>query len=105
MPLLSQWYQSDVSILGPMGNGPTKYMVSLANGSGKNVWDTVVKSVTLTIQGHAMHLDFQVMHITRVDVILGQEWLYNLGPSLPRSYIDNSLEFEANGLKMRLQGE
>ena len=48
-----------------------KYMVSLANGNDKHVWDTVIKSVPLTIQGDAMRLDFQVMHITRADGFWG----------------------------------
>ena len=45
----------------PQSPSDHKYMVSLANGSDKHVWDTVVISVPLIIQGYAMHLDFQVM--------------------------------------------
>ena len=82
-----------------------KYMVSLVNGHDKTVWDTVVKDVALSIQDFDMHLDFQVMHITRADIILGREWLFSLGPTLSRSYIDNTLEFEANGKHICLHGE
>ena len=50
-------------------------------------------------------LDFQVMHLARVDIYLGREWLYNLDPTLHRSYQDNSLEFINEGRVMRLQGD
>lgn len=65
-------------------------MVSLVNRYDKIVWDTVIRDVLLEIQGHRMVLDFQVMRKTRADVILGQEWLFGLGPSLGQSYLHNS---------------
>ena len=34
------------------------YIVSLANGHDKNIWNTVVKDVPLTIQGHQISLSF-----------------------------------------------
>ena len=45
------------------------------------------------------------MHLTRADVIVGREWLFHLGATLKRSYLDNSFEFEHNGKTIRLQGE
>ena len=82
-----------------------KYVVSLANGYDQSVWDTVVLGVPLSLQGYEATLDFQVMHLARADVILGREWLFHLGATLKRSYLDNSFEFEHNGKTIRLQGE
>ena len=36
---------------------------------------------------------------------MGREWLFHLGVTLKRSYLDNSFEFEHNGKTIRLQGE
>ena len=69
------------------------------------MWDTVVKDVALSIQYFDIHFDFHVMHITCADIILGREWLFSLRPTLSRSYIDNTLEFEANGKHICLHGE
>jgi len=52
-----------------------------------------------------MHLDFEVMNMTRADVVLGREWLYNFGETLSLSYHLKSFELEANGKKIHLQGE
>ena len=71
----------------------------------RRVWDTVVLGVPLAMQGYEAKLDFQVMHLARADIYLGREWLYNLGPTLHRSYQDNSLEFMHEGRVVRLQGE
>ena len=38
--------------------------------------------IKLEVQVHIMHLDFQVMHMTRVHIILGREWLHGLILSL-----------------------
>ena len=56
------------------------------NGNDKVVWDTQGKDVLLKMQGHFTKLDFQVMNMTRADVVLGTEWLHGLGTSLARSY-------------------
>ena len=58
------------------------YVVSLMNGSDKDVWDMEVRDVSLELQGHTMKLDFHVMNMTRVDVVLGRNWLFGLGSSL-----------------------
>ena len=55
------------------------YVVSLMNGSNKDVWDQEVKDVPLEMQGYTINIDFHVMHMTRTDVVLGREWLYSLG--------------------------
>ena len=52
-----------------------------------------------------MTLDFQVMHMDRADVVLGREWLHNLGPSLKQSYEHNSFMFDDNGIHVLLLGE
>ena len=49
------------------------YVVSLMNGSDKDVWDQEVKDVPLEMQGHTMNIDFHFMHMTRADVVLGCE--------------------------------
>ena len=72
-------------------------MVHLANGQDSNVWDMIVEGAKLKIQDYKASLDFQVMHLARADIYLGREWLYNLGPTLSRSYQDNSLEFTHEG--------
>ena len=58
------------------------YVVSLMNGSDKDVWDQEVKHVPLEMQGHTMNIDFHVMHMTRAYNFLGREWLHSLGSSL-----------------------
>lgn len=63
-----------------------KYVVSLAKGSDKKVWDTMIHGIEVDIQGYKENLDFQIMHLDRTDVILGREWLYGLGNTLQRSY-------------------
>ena len=65
----------------------------------------MVKDVDVELQGHPMRLDFQVMHMSRADVVLGREWLHALGPSLKRSYEHNTLAFEVNGTHVLLMGE
>ena len=57
------------------------------------------------VQEHTMVLDFQVMNMSRTDVILGHEWLHGLGPLLKRSYEHNTITFEANGKHVLLIGE
>ena len=42
------------------------------------------------------------MHLARVDVHLGREWLYNLGPTLSHSYKVNDLKFMHEGKRVRL---
>ena len=64
-----------------------------------------MKGARLKIQDYEASLDFQVMHLARADVYLGREWLFHLGPSMRRSYQDNSLEFIHEGRQARLQGE
>ena len=64
------------------------------NGNDKDVWDTIVKGVKLEMQNYTTIMDFQVMNMTRVDVILGREWLYGLGSTLSRSYAHNAISFK-----------
>ena len=45
------------------------------------------------------------MHMTRVDVDLGHEWLHGLGPSLKCSCLHNTLTFDAHGAHIFLMGE
>ena len=70
----------------PQSKSDHEYVVHLANGQDSNVWDTVVKGAKLKIQDYEANLNFQVMHLARADIYIGREWLYNLGPSLSRSY-------------------
>lgn len=84
----------------PQSKSDHEYVVHLANGQDSNVWDTVVKDVELKIQDYKDSLDFQVMHLARADICLG-----NLDPSLDCSYQDNNLEFIHEGKRVRLQGE
>ena len=59
-----------------------RYVVSTIKGDDHNVWDTQVQQVPVFVQEHTMVLDFQVMNMSRADVILGREWLHGLGSSL-----------------------
>ena len=43
------------------------------------------------------------MHLDRTDVILGREWLYGLGNTLQRSYLN--ITFEKHGRVFQIQGE
>ena len=89
----------------PQDPSTHSYVVSLMNGSDKDVWDTEVRDVSLEVQGHTMKLDFHVMNMTRADVVLGRNWLFGLGSSLSRSYQHNTLAFEDNGVHVLLIGE
>ena len=83
-----------------------KYVVSLMNGNDKDVWDTIVKGVTLEMQNYTTTMDFQVMNMTRADVILGREWLYGLGSTLSRNYAHNTISFKYSaGAHILLIGE
>ena len=81
------------------------YVISMMNVGNKDVWDTVVKEVDVEVQGHPMHLHFQVMHMSQGDDVLGRERFHALGPSLKRSYEHNTLAFEVNGTHVLLMGE
>lgn len=89
----------------PQDSSTHSYVVSLMNGSDKDVWDTEVRDVALELQGHTMKLNFHVMNMTRADVVLGREWLYGWGSSLSRSYEHNTLAFKDNGVHVLLHGE
>ena len=52
-----------------------------------------------------MLLEFHVMHMTRIDVVLGCEWLHGLGLSPKHSYQYNTLTFDAHGAHVLLIGE
>ena len=52
-----------------------------------------------------MVLEFQVMNMSRANVILGREWLHGLGSALHRSYEHNTITFTANGKHVILIGE
>ena len=82
-----------------------RYVVSTIQGDDHNVWDTQVQQVPVFVQEHTMVLDFQVMNMSRADVILGREWLHGLGSSLQRSYEHNTIMFTANGKHVLLIGE
>ena len=69
------------------------YKVEMIKDHSTEIWDTYVSQVPLEIQGHTMHLDFQVMNMDRADVVLSREWLHGLGPSLKQSYEHNSFMF------------
>ena len=64
-----------------------QYVVSLMNGNDKDVWDIVVKEVTLEMQNYSTKMGFQVMNMTRADVVLGREWLYSLGTNVTTQVI------------------
>ena len=70
------------------------YVMSLINGTGKYVWEKMIMVVVLEVQGHSMKLDFHVMHMSKVDVLLGHEWLHGLGSLLKHNYHHNTLAFE-----------
>ena len=50
----------------------------------------MVKGVSLQMQDYVASLDFQIIHLARVEVYLGREWLYNLGPNVSHSYQDKT---------------
>ena len=75
------------------------------NESDKDVWDQEVNDVPLKMQGHTMNINFHVMHMTRVDLVLGHEWLHSKGSSLQRSYQSITLALEDNGVHVLLLGE
>ena len=89
----------------PQDPSTHSYVVSLMNGSNKDVWDTEVRDVSLELQRHTMKNDFHVMNMTRADVVLGRNWLFGLGSSLSRSYQHNTLAFKDNGVHVLLIGE
>lgn len=68
----------------------------------KEVWEMVVQEVELKVQEHTMTLDFQVMNMSRADVVLEREWLHSLGSSLKCSYEHNSISFVSIGTHVLL---
>ena len=62
------------------------YMVSLINGTDKDVWDKVVMGVMLEVQGHNRKLGFHVMHMYRASVVLGHKWLHAFGSLFKYGY-------------------
>ena len=81
------------------------YVVSTMKGDDHNVWDTQVHQGPLFVQEHTMVLYFQVMNMSRVDVILEHEWLHGLGLLLKQSYEQSKIAFKANGRHVLLLGE
>lgn len=81
------------------------YVVSMMHGEDKKIWDTMVSNLEIKVQGFKDKLDFQIMNMERADLVLGREWLWGLGPSLKRSYQQNSLEIEKEGKVYVIQGE
>ena len=79
--------------------------MSLLNGDDNNVWGKAIKRVHLEVQGHILHFDFYVIHMTRADAILGHEWLHGLVPPLKHNYLHNTLNFDAHGAHILLTGE
>ena len=60
----------------------------------------------LEMQNYTTNMDFQVMNMTRADVILGKEWLYGLGSTLSCSYAHNTISFrDSAGAHILLIGE
>ena len=58
------------------------------------------------MKNYTTTMDFQVMNMTRADVILGREWLYGLGSTLSRSYAHNTISFrDSAGAHILLIGE
>ena len=57
----------------------------------------------MEVQGYIMHLDCHAMHMTRVDVVLGREWLHGLSPQHKYQY--NILTFDAHGAQVLFMGE
>ena len=45
------------------------------------------------------------MHLDRTDVVFGRKWLYGLGNTFQRSYLNNSITFEKYGRVFQIQGE
>ena len=59
----------------------------------------------IEVQGQIMHLDVHILHMTRIDVVLGCECLHGLGPSLKHSFQHSTLTFNARGVHVLLMGE
>ena len=49
------------------------YMVSTIHGYDCDVWDTKFDQVPLSMQGHDMVANFQVMNMSQANVLLGGE--------------------------------
>ena len=64
-----------------------------------------ITNVVLETQGHAMKLDFHIMHISRAHVVLGYKWLHGLDSSLKYHYHYNALAFDDCGVYILFMGE
>ena len=64
----------------PQSKSNHEYVVHLATDQDSHVWETVVKGACIKIQGYKASFDFQVMHLARADVYLGQEWFVSPRP-------------------------
>ncbi|MCO5565066.1 hypothetical protein L7F22_018737 [Adiantum nelumboides] len=55
----------------PESQSNHSFRVEMIRNKDSEIWDKYVSQVSLEVQGHRMHLDFQVMHMDRADVVLG----------------------------------
>ena len=65
----------------------------MMHGEDKKMRDTTVSNLEVEKQGYQEIIDFQIKNMDRANLVLGREWLWELGPFLKWSYQQNSLEF------------
>ncbi|KAJ4817820.1 polyprotein [Rhynchospora pubera] len=80
-------------------NNPMSVMV--ANGN-KMITDLECKGLKFSLQGHEFQKDMRVLNVTGYDLILGLDWLTELGPMLI-DWNKGSLKFKRGNTEVRLQ--
>lgn len=130
--LAGQFHPSTLKVTGKCGKKEVKVLVD--NGSNNNFINPIVagklklvqspimefkvgtgsgayllckskcEGVTINIQGHDFKVDLFVLEIKGADVVLGVQWLIELGLIIT-DYRELTMQFNYGGQKVRLQGE
>ena len=85
----------------PTVPSPRHFDVELADGSLSHC-TTLVPKLSIRIQKYRDKIDFDIMPLSRYDMILGQPWLYEYDPLI--SFRNHSLQFVQNGNLVELSG-
>ncbi|KAG6409313.1 hypothetical protein SASPL_127350 [Salvia splendens] len=83
----------------------TPVSVLIDGGSTHNfIKPSVAESTTLILQGHSFEVDLFLLQVEGPDVILGVQWLQDLG-DVTKNYKTLTMRFELNQVPICLQGE
>nr|KYP68937.1 Retrotransposon-derived protein PEG10 [Cajanus cajan] len=96
--------QKNVALQLGLGQSPTSPLKVLVGSGEELACDTVCLAVALSIQGHSFQLDLYVLDMGGSDVVLGAQWLKQLGPIL-MDYQALTMKFVYNQVIVELKGD